>query len=81
MTKMAVYVIMLSISALLDKITSLDTIISALSVCSVFLSVTESLSALENISALGFSTPKKLIDMLRFAQGQISGDDPGPKKP
>lgn len=81
MTKMVVYTIMMSVSALLDKITSLDTVISALSVCSVFLSVTESLSSLENISALGFSTPKKLIDMLRFAQGQIGGDDSGPKKP
>lgn len=70
--KLLVYLILLATGALLDKLVPLGTLISALSIIAVFLSITESLSILENIAGLGFEIPKKLVNLLKFAQGSDS---------
>ena len=76
--KLLVYMILLATGSLLDKITSMNAIVSALSVMATYLSVTESISVCENAAALGFKTPSTLVKFLKFAR---SDDDPGPKKP
>ena len=76
--KLLVYMILLATGSLLDKVTSMDTFVSALSIMATYLSVTESISICENAAALGFKTPSTLIKFLKFARND---DDSGPKKP
>lgn len=76
--KLLVYMILLATGSLLDKITSMDAVVSALSIMATYLASTETISICENAAALGFKTPSNLIKFLKFAK---SDDDSGPKKP
>jgi len=74
--KIVVYFSLLATGALLDRVTSMDAIISALSVMATFLSTTEAISVLENAAGLGFKIPTQVIKMLKFAQGEaLDGND------
>jgi toxin secretion/phage lysis holin len=69
--KLLVYFILLATSALLDKVLPVTNYVSALSVFVAFLSLTEALSVLENISSLGYGVPTKILSALRFAKDQF----------
>jgi len=71
--KIPVYLILLMSGALLDRVVEMQSLFSALSIVAVFLSTTEAISILENIGGIGFPIPKKLMDVLRFAQDRFSG--------
>lgn len=73
--KIVVYSILLATGAALDKITPLSDIISGLTLTATFLTLTEALSILENVAALGFAVPLKLVSLLKFAQQ--AGDKTG----
>ena len=74
MVKIGVYTILLASGAMLDKVTGVQAIFSSLSIIATFLSTTEAISVMENISALGFKTPKKLLDVLKFSQDLFDED-------
>jgi toxin secretion/phage lysis holin len=73
--KILIYFILLATGALLDKLVLIEGIIRALTVTAVFLSITEAISILENISGMGFLIPKKLLNLLKFAQGSDNDID------
>jgi len=79
--KLLVYTILLAAGALLDRVSSVGAIISALSVTATYLSVTETISVCENITALGFKTPQNLMKILRVTQIGDDKNDSGSKKP
>jgi toxin secretion/phage lysis holin len=72
--KIMVYFILMAVGSLLDKIMPVSEYVSALSIMTGFLAVTESLSVLENISALGYSVPTKVVSTLRLTKKQF--EDP-----
>lgn len=69
--KLLVYFILMAVGSLLDKILPVSDYVSALSIMTGFLAVTESLSVLENISGLGYSVPTKIVSMLRLTKQQF----------
>jgi toxin secretion/phage lysis holin len=79
--KVVVYTILLASGALLDKIVEMQNFFSGLSMIGAFLSTTEAISILENVSALGFKTPRKLLSVLKFVQDDDDSGLGGPKKP
>lgn len=78
--KLTVYLILLAVGALLDKIIPGTDIVSALSIFGVFLSLTECLSICENVSALGYSVPTRLISGLKLAKRNLEEDPKTPPK-
>lgn len=70
--KILVYSILLATGAALDKVTPLSEIVSGLTLISTFLVLTEAVSVLENVAALGFAVPLKLVSILKFAQTESS---------
>lgn len=76
--KLTVYLILLAVGALLDKIIPGTEIVSALSIFGVFLSLTECLSVCENVSALGYSVPTKLVSGLKLAKKNLEEDTKTP---
>lgn len=69
--KLLVYFILMAVGSLLDKIIPVSDYVSALSIMTGFLAVTESLSVLENISGLGYSVPTRIVSMLRLTKQQF----------
>lgn len=69
--KLLVYFILLATGSLLDKALPVTDYVSALSMFVAFLSLTEALSVLENVSSLGYSVPTKILSALRFAKDQL----------
>lgn len=69
--KLMVYFILMAVGSLLDKILPVSDYVSALSIMTGFLAVTESLSVLENISGLGYSVPTRIVSMLRLTKQQF----------
>lgn len=60
--KLTVYLILMATASLVDKVVP---IAFALPVMVTFLSVTEGISVMENVGAMGFSVPSHLLKLLR----------------
>lgn len=69
--KVAVYMTLLAVGSLLDKLSLFGSFINPLSVVATYLALTESLSVLENIAGMGFDVPSKLVSMIKFAKGDV----------
>lgn len=74
--KLLVYTILLAAGSLLDKVTSMDAVISALSVIATYLATTETISIFENAASLGFKIPANLLKVLKFAKGDDESRKP-----
>ena len=70
--KLAVYLVLLATAALLDKVIQIPLMSDSVTLMAAFLSVTEAISIMENIGALGFAIPAYLLKILKFSQGQSS---------
>lgn len=77
--KVIVYMSMLAMGGILDRISAISDLISGLSVVATFLAITESISILENSASLGFEVPGKLLKFLKFSQ-EVSTVKPEDKK-
>jgi toxin secretion/phage lysis holin len=77
--KLLVYFILASSSALMDKVLPISGYISALSTVIVYLCLTEFLSILENISALGYGVPTKIISVLKLTKSTLEEPVPPEK--
>lgn len=78
--KFVVYFSLLATGSLLDKVLPGTDILSFLSIMGAFLSLTESLSVLENVAGLGYAVPTKILSTLRLARKQFEESKPPAKE-
>lgn len=75
-TKIVIYFILVATGALLDKLAE-GFAVKAMTIVASFLAMTEALSILENVSALGFAIPSQLISVLKLAKSSTTKPDKG----
>lgn len=72
--KILVYFILLATGSILDHVVQISGV-SALTIVSAFLAITESLSILENIAGLGYAVPAKLVSLLKLTKRSYNSLD------
>ena len=81
--KIVIYFILLATGSILDYVLPIHSALRALTVVSSFLAITEAISILENISALGYGVPSKLVSLLKLTRksyNSLDSDDAVVKK-
>lgn len=73
-SKIVIYFILMATGALLDKLAE-GFAVKALTLIASFLAMTEAISIMENIGALGFAIPSQLMKLLKLAKDGSTKSD------